>query len=128
MNVLPDAWAASFVTSVAAMIVLTVVAVIQGRLRRAIIPPSGALRDLFLSGVLSSAALGFFFQSMNYIPVSVATPVNGTQALFAALFGWLLNDSVEHVRGKLVGASIIVLAGVALVVVGQGPAALHKAL
>lgn len=118
MSALPDAWIASFATSAGSVVVVTAAAGLGGRLEEAVSPPTAGRRHLVFSGVLSTAALFSFFQSLHYIPVSVATPVNGTQGLFAALFGWLLNNSVEHVRGRLVIASAIVVVGLALFVSG----------
>lgn len=91
---------------------------IKGGRWRELLRPGPALPYVVGAGCFTSAAVFLFLGSMSYIPVSVATPINGTQALFVIAFGWLLNRRTERITPQLLVGSALAVAGLALVVGG----------
>ena len=60
-------------------------------------------------------ALVCFLLSLEWLPAGVAATVSGTQVLFAIVFGRLLNQRVEQVTIRVLGAGVVVFAGLAMV-------------
>lgn len=75
------------------------------------------VRGLFLRGLLGGAAVLCFFLSVQHLPVGIATLLNYTAPLWAALWAWLFLH--ERVPRLTFAAMAVAFGGVALVLRGE---------
>lgn len=117
ISIEPFAIAGAAVSSWIGLALYAAVGMKTGRWRE-VVRPGAALPYVVASGVFTSAAVFFFLGGMRTIPVSLATPINGTQALFAIAFGWILNRRAERITVGLVAGSLLAVVGLGIVMRG----------
>lgn len=104
-------------TAVGAVMALTVFAaytLIKGNVREVVRQDRSVVPFLVLSGLASGVAVLTFFVSLRTVPVSIATPLVGTQSMFAILFSHLLDRGGEAITWRLWAACAVVIAGAAV--------------
>lgn len=112
----PSAVLGALLGSTAALVVVVAGDLVTGRLRRRV-------RDNFVdvpwwfvgAGVAMTGALLSQFAAFAYLPAWLVGVLQGTQALWALLFGWLFLRRDEQLDGRVVLAVVLVVGGVALI-------------
>ena len=77
-------------------------------------------RGLFWRGAFGGCAVLCYFLAIEHLTVGMATLLNYTAPVFAALFAWALLG--EHIGRHTLGALSVTTSGVAMVLVGSAPA------
>jgi drug/metabolite transporter (DMT)-like permease len=76
-------------------------------------------RGIFWRGIFGGAAVACYFAALAHLPVGLATLLNYTSPVFAALFAWLFLH--EHIGLPTLGALAITTVGVAMGIAGNAP-------
>ncbi len=74
---------------------------------------------LLSSGVVSAGGIISSFFALSQAPVTVVSPLQGISPLFALLWSWLFLGRLEKITRRLVIGSVLVVAGIILIVVGR---------
>ncbi|MBO8142672.1 MAG: DMT family transporter [Firmicutes bacterium] len=113
MNVHPDPIMASLVGALVGLLLYTIIGAWDRRKNGSGWPglPRRARMPVIGGAVATCAALLAFNWSLVTVPVTVATPLAATQALFAIAFTRLLEPRAERVTAGLLLGSLVVLAG-----------------
>lgn len=109
-----DPIVATAVGAIMALAVFAAYTLMKGNVGEVIRQDRSAVPFLLLSGLASGVAVLTFFVSLRTVPVSIATPLVGTQSMFAILFSHLLDRGGEAITWRLWAAGVVVIAGAAV--------------
>ena len=116
MQEFPHIFAATFVSFIASFVTMAVFVAFNRNYRTQMIEQAHKTIFLLL-GVTASMLVGHLlrFAALNYSPVSVVQPLQGTIAVFVLLLSWLINRRIDVFGWRVLVAIALVAAGAFLV-------------
>jgi drug/metabolite transporter (DMT)-like permease len=101
-----------FISYLTAMLLIFSHRLIFRKLREVIIFYRKAIAPMLLGAAFSSISQLFRYLSLDYIPVSVALPLNSTANLFTIILSFIINRKIELFTWKIIAGAILVVSGV----------------
>lgn len=120
MLLYPNAVAGAFWGAMTSLILVLAAAGAQGRVRTLLKQNLRPVPWWFvLAGLASGVALLLQFLTLAHLPAWISSLLHGTQALWVLLWSYLLLGSEERLGRHLLGAVLLVFAGVVIVRLGS---------
>ena len=74
---------------------------------------------IVISGATAGSAVTMYFFALSMAPVAIIAPIAYSYPMFALLFSYLFLGQLEKITMRIVVGTIAVVAGIALVIIGQ---------
>jgi uncharacterized membrane protein len=103
--------AGGFVSYAAATVVVALVLLIPQQWRSFKSTDTVSARWFVISGITVAFSQMFRYMALAIAPVSVVTPIQRLSLVFRIYFGWMLNPHHEVFSGRIIGGTIVSLAG-----------------
>lgn len=116
----PSAVHGALIGSAAALAIVLGIDAIRGRLAQRVQENILHVPWWFVgAGVAMSGALLAQFAAFDHLPAWLVGALQGTQALWALVFGWVFIRAEEHIDRRVVASVALVAAGVAVIALGR---------
>lgn len=103
------------VTSVVGLAFLLMLARFLSPAQRPDLRPGKAWAFYGACGLINTLSFFLHFFALLYGDLTIVTPLSSISPLFALLFSWILLRDVERVTGWIVGGTVLIVLGVALI-------------
>ena len=107
-------------SAVSLLVGTLVIGIIAGRrFESDLVRKKASVFFFFLAGLGSGSGALLSFFAYSEAPVVITSPIQNTHPLFTLLFAWIFLRRVEKISFRLVVGAFLVVAGVALIIVGK---------
>ena len=113
-----DAMTASFITIVFAAVYQGIFVLVRVRPVRRIIPERKAMVYFLITGILTSFAFYAFLVALSLGPIVIVAPFASLAPIFTAVVSYLFIQKIEFVDRRLLLASVVVIIGSIVIVMG----------